>query len=201
MEWRKALSVISNFFRKCKGDGTKPTNKEWREYNLIEKIFEHTFFDKPHGFITKKTNSIWKFPDDSSGERTRHVSVEKKTRWSFLGCIILFVRESFHQFVRLCVISVPRVWARHYPSDISQCFRACHFRLLVNRRFIALPPKAFEPYGTIWLRRIQWFFRNLSVEHIHGIVRHQHVPHNTCQSGGCPKDVNFGHWSYSLDVG
>ena len=25
-------------------------------------------------------------------------------------------------------------------------------------------------------------------------------PHNTSQSGGCPKDVNFGHWSYSLYV-
>ena len=25
-------------------------------------------------------------------------------------------------------------------------------------------------------------------------------PHNTSQSGGCPKDVNFGHWSYPLDV-
>ncbi len=25
------------------------------------------------------------------------------------------------------------------------------------------------------------------------------VPHNTSQSGGCPKDVNFGHWSYPLD--
>ena len=27
------------------------------------------------------------------------------------------------------------------------------------------------------------------------------LPHNTRQSGGCPKDVNFGHWSYPLDVG
>jgi hypothetical protein len=26
------------------------------------------------------------------------------------------------------------------------------------------------------------------------------VPHNTSQSGGCPKDVNFGHGSYPLDV-
>ena len=25
-------------------------------------------------------------------------------------------------------------------------------------------------------------------------------PHNTSQSGGCPKDVIFGHWSYPLDV-
>ena len=25
-------------------------------------------------------------------------------------------------------------------------------------------------------------------------------PHNTSQSGGCPEDVNFGHWSYPLDV-
>jgi hypothetical protein len=25
-------------------------------------------------------------------------------------------------------------------------------------------------------------------------------PHNKSQSGGCPKDVNFGYWSYPLDV-
>ncbi len=25
-------------------------------------------------------------------------------------------------------------------------------------------------------------------------------PHNASHSGGCPKDVNFGHWSYPLDV-
>ena len=77
-EWQKALSVVSNFFQKWKGDGKKIANKEWRECNLIEKILEHTFFDEPYGFITKKANSIWKFPDDSSGEWTRHVPIDKK---------------------------------------------------------------------------------------------------------------------------
>lgn len=34
MKRRKALSIISIFFQKCKGDGTKSANKELREYEL-----------------------------------------------------------------------------------------------------------------------------------------------------------------------
>jgi hypothetical protein len=33
---------------------------------------------QPGGFITKKENSILKFPDDSSEERTRHMPIDKK---------------------------------------------------------------------------------------------------------------------------
>ena len=29
---------------------------------------------------------------------------------------------------------------------------------------------------------------------------HRSTPHNTSQSGGCPKDVHFGHWSHPFNV-
>jgi hypothetical protein len=33
-ETKKGVVNYINFFQKCKGDGTKSANKEWREYEL-----------------------------------------------------------------------------------------------------------------------------------------------------------------------
>lgn len=44
------------------------------------------------------------------------------------------------------------------------------------------------------------FLNGLVEEEIYIAQPEGYIPHNTSQSSGCPKDVNFGHWSYPLDV-
>ena len=45
-----------------------------------------------------------------------------------------------------------------------------------------------KAYDTVWTKGLLFKLTKIG------------LPHNTSQSGGCPKDVNFGHWSYPLDV-
>ena len=54
MNDERRCQLYQVFFQKWKGDGKKSTNKEYQQ------------------------SSIWKFPDYSSVEQTRHVPIDKK---------------------------------------------------------------------------------------------------------------------------
>ena len=59
----------------------------------FEIICNHMRLFQPGGFITKKENSILKFPDDSSEERTRHMPIDKKQDGSSYGVALKVMRR------------------------------------------------------------------------------------------------------------